>query len=82
MTDQTKFKLNEISKIENNFNSEISLRKLCRKKLSNYVPIFDYVDKMLIVLSAATGWVCIVSHVTAVGAPVGIASAVFIIVFF
>ena len=42
---------------------------------------FDYIDKILIVLSATTGGVCIVSHATIVGAPVGIASAGFTIVF-
>ena len=81
LTDQTKFRLNEISKIENYFNSEINQRKLCSKKLSKYVTAFDYIDKILIVLSATTGGVCIVSHATVVGAPVGIASARFTIVF-
>ena len=80
LTDQRKFRLNEISKIENYFNSEINQRKLCSKKLSKYVIAFDYIDKSLIVLSATTGGVCIVSHVTVVGAPIGIASAGFTIV--
>ena len=51
------------------------------KKLSKYVTAFDYIDKTLIVLSATTGGVCIVSHATVVGSPVGIASAGFTIVF-
>ena len=81
LTDQIKFRINEITKIENYFNSEINQRKLCSKKLSKYVTAFDYIDKILIVLSATTGGVCIVSHATVVGAPVGIASAGFTIVF-
>ena len=81
MTDQTKFRLNEISKIENYFNLEINQRKLCSKKLSKYVTAFDYIDRILIVISATTGGVCIVSHTTVFGAPVGIASAGFTIVF-
>ena len=81
LTDQTKFRLNEITKIENYFNLEINQRKLCSKKLSKYVTAFDYIDKILIVLSATTGGVCIVSHATIVGAPVGIASAGFTTVF-
>ena len=40
-----------------------------------------YIDKVLIVLCATTGEVCIVSHATIVGAPVGIASAGFTVVF-
>ena len=41
LIDQTKLRLNEISKIGNHFNSEISQRKLCSKKLSKYVTAFD-----------------------------------------
>ena len=67
LTDQTKFRLNEISQIENYFNSEISQRKTC-EKLSKSVTAFDYIDEILIVLSATTGGVCIVSHATVVGA--------------
>ena len=81
LTDQTKFRLNEITKIENYFNSEVNQRKLCTKKLSKYVNAFNYIDKILIVLSVTTGGVCIVSYATVVGAPVGIASAGFTIVF-
>ena len=55
LTDQKKFRLNEISKIENYFNQEISQRKLCSKKISKYVAAFDYIDKILIVLSATSG---------------------------
>ena len=81
LSDQTKFRLDEISKIGNYFNSEINQRKNACKKLSKYVSAFDYIDKILIVLNATTGGVCIISHATAVGAPVGIASAGFTIFF-
>ena len=80
LTDQTKFRLNEITKIENYFNSGINQRTLCSKRLSKYVTAFDYIDKILIVLSATTG-VCIVSHATGIGAPKGIVSAAFTIAF-
>ena len=49
--------------------------------MSKYLTTFDYIDKILIVYSATTERVCIVSHATVVGAPVGIASAGFTIVF-
>ena len=81
LTDQTKFRLNEIIKIEDYFNSEINQRKTYSKKLSKYVSAFDYIDKILIVLSATARGVCIVSHATIVGAPVGIASNGFATVF-
>ena len=80
-SDQTKFRIDEIKKIENYFNSEINQRKLSSKKLSKYVSTFNYIDKILIVLNATTGGICIISHASVVGAPIGIASAGFTIVF-
>ena len=75
LSEQTKFQLDGISKIENYFIVEINQRKSCSKKLSKYVAVFNYIDQALIVLSAASGGVSIISFTTIVGAPVGIASA-------
>ena len=49
--------------------------------MSKYVTNFDYIDKILIVLSATTVGVSIVSFTTAIGAPVGIVSAIFTLIF-
>ena len=81
MSEQTKFRLNEISKIEDYFHQEINQRKSCSKKLSNYVTTFDYIDKILIVFSTTSAGVCIISSVSVVGAPVGIARASFTLIF-
>ena len=81
LTDQTKFRLNEITKIENYFNEEINQKKSCSKKLSKYVTNFDYTDKVLIVLSATSDGVSIISFTSIVGAPAGIASASFTLFF-
>ena len=81
LSEQTKIRLDETSKIENYFIEEINQRKSCSKKLSKYVAVFDYIDKILIVLSAATGGVSIISFTTIVGAPVGIASSSFTLIF-
>ena len=81
LTDETKFWLNEITKTENYFNSEINQRKLCSKKLSKYVAVFDYIDKVLIVLNAAIGGVCIFLSVSVVGTPIGMAGANFTLIF-
>ena len=75
LSEQTKFRLDEISKIENYFIEEINQRKSCSKKLSKYVAVFDYIDQALIALSATSGGVWIISFTSIVGAPVGIASA-------
>ena len=80
-SEQTKFWLDEISKIENFFIEEINQRKSSSKNLSKYVAAFEYIDKILIVLSATTGGVYICSFTSIVGAPVGIASASFILIF-
>ena len=82
LSEQTKFRLDEISKIENYFIEEINQRKSCSKKLSKYVTAFDYIDKVLIVLSATTGGVSICSFTSVVGAPVGIASESFTLIFY
>ena len=77
LTDQAKIRLIKISEIENCFYQEINQRKVCSKKLSKYVTAFDYIDKILIVLIATSGAVSIISFMSVVGAPVGIANAGF-----
>ena len=72
---------NSIKAIENYFHQEINQRKSCSKKLNKYVTAFDYIDKVLIVLSATSGGVSIISFTTIIGAPIGIASASFTLLF-
>ena len=60
LTDQTKFRLYEIKKIDNCFVNDINQQKVYSKKLSRYVTIFDYIDKILIILSATTSGVSII----------------------
>ena len=47
------------------------------KTLSKYIVSFDYFDKTLIVLSATSGGISIISFTSVVGVPVRIASASF-----
>ena len=81
LSEQTKFWLKEIIRIENYFHQEINQGKSCSKKLNKYVTTFDYIDKILIVLSATSSGVCIISSASVVGAPVGIVSASFGLIF-
>ena len=74
LTKQTWLKKQNFNKTEN---AEINQRKSWSKKLSKYVAVFDYIDKILIVLIATTRGVSICSLTTVVRAPVGIASASF-----
>ena len=80
-SEEAKFRLSEIIGIENYFHQEINQRKSCSKKLNKYVTTFDYIDKILIVLSATSSGVSIISFTSIVGAPVGIASASLTLIF-
>ena len=51
------------------------------KRLSKYIASFDYFDKSFIILSVTAGIISIASFTTVIGAPVGIASASFSLVF-
>ena len=75
LTNQTKFWLDEMSRIENYFIEGIYQGKLCSKKLSKNVAVFDYVDPALIILIATSGGVPIILFTSIAGKPVGIASA-------
>ena len=65
---QTKFRLNEINKIKDYFNSEIQ-------------DPFYYIDMTLIVLSEASGGISIISFMSVIGIPAGLAIASFTLVF-
>ena len=60
LSEQAKFRLSEIIGIENHFYQEISQRKSCSEKLNKYVTAFDYIDNIVIVLSAASSGVPII----------------------
>ena len=81
LSDQTKFRLNEIIKIRVYFNSKNQGRKMKSKKLSKYIAAFDYSDKTLINLSAINRGISIISFTSVIGVPVEIASASFGLLF-
>ena len=58
---KTKFRLSKIIGIENYFHEEINQRKSCSKKLNKYITAFEYIDKILIFLSATSSGVSIIS---------------------
>ena len=83
LSEQTQFQLDEIKKIENYFINEINETKLCCKKINKYVTIFNYIDKILIILWSILdyGGVSIISFLSVIGTPAGIASASFTLIF-
>ena len=80
LSEQMKFRVSEITGIENYFHQEINKKKSYSKKLSKYITAFDYLEKIINVLSATTGGVSIISFTSIFGAPVGIASASFTLI--
>ena len=81
LSNQIKYRLYEIKKIENYFINDINERESYSKKLNTYVTIFDFIDKILIVLSATSGGISIISFTSIIGVPAGIASASFTLIF-
>ena len=81
LSDQTKFRLYEIKKIENHFINEINERESYIKKLNKYVSIFDCIDKILIILSATTSRMSIISFTSVTGTSARIVSASFTLIF-
>ena len=81
LNDQIKFRLNEMNKIKDYFNSEIRERKATRKELGKYIVAFDYADKIFIFLLASFDTLSIVSHTTVVEIPVGLTGASLTVVF-
>ena len=71
---QRKFRLNEINKIKDYFEFEIRQREEVIKKLSKYTAALDYTDKTLIVLSATSGGISIISFTNVIGIPAGLIS--------
>ena len=58
----------------NNWNWKLFLprnlwKKSCSKKLNKYVATFGYIDKILIILSATSSGVSIISFTSIIGAP-------------
>ena len=82
LEENTRFRLSEIIGTENYFHEEINQKKSCSKKLSKYVTACDYINKILIVLRATSGQICIISSASVVRGPVGIASGSFALLFF
>ena len=82
LSEQTKLQLSKIIGTENYFFQDINQRKSCSEKLNKYVTAFDYIDKVLVVLSTTSTGVSTISFTSTVGEPVGTASASFTLIFY
>ena len=73
--DNQQFRLNKINEIKDCFIAELKERELMSKRLTKYIASFNYFNKSLIVLSAASDSISIASFITVIGTPVGTASS-------
>ena len=76
-----KYRLDEINKIRYYFDNEIKERKDIVKKLNKFLVSFDYLDKILITLSASFGTLSIASQATVIGIPARITVASLTLIF-
>ena len=81
LNNQTKFRLDEANKIKNYFEFEIRQREAVVKKLSKYTAALEYTDKTLIVWSATSGGISIISFTDVIGIPARVISASLTLVF-
>ena len=81
LTDMNNYRLNEINKKKDYFDNEINERKDIIKKLNKYIVSFDYLDKIIITLSASFVTLSIASHATVIGIPAGIAGGSLTLIF-
>ena len=79
--DAKKFRLDEINKIKDYLNAEITERKHIVKKISNTLLLLIMQTTFFITLSASFGALSIVSHATVVGIHVGIAGTSLTLIF-
>ena len=77
LSHETHFRLHEINEIKDYYIAEIWDREPIGKKLSKYIAAFDYFDKALIDLSAASGAISTISFFGIIEDPIGIESASF-----
>ena len=81
LNDQTKSRPNEINKIKDYFEFDIKEREVVIKRLSKYIAALDYTDKTLIILSATSGGISIISFRNVIGIFAGVISVSLTLVF-
>ena len=59
--DETLFRLNKVNTIEDYFTTEIKKIEAISKRLNKYIAAFEVIDNILIVLSATSGGISIIS---------------------
>ena len=76
-SEQTNYRLMEIGKIKDYFNSEIQYQQSLTSKLSKYLTVFDYRDKILTVFLTVFSGTNIFAHVEGRKELLGLITSVF-----
>ena len=81
LEDQSNYRLNEISKIRNYFNEEIQYQQSLTNKLSKYLTILDYSNKILTVVLTVFSSTNIFAHVKGKRKLLGLITSIFSLLF-
>ena len=81
LEDQSNYRLNEISKIKDYFNKEIQYQQSLTNKLSKYLTVFDYSNKILTVVLTVFSSTNIFAHVKGKKELLGLITSIFSLLF-
>ena len=81
LEDQTNYRLIEIGKIKDYFNEEIQYQKSLTNKLSKYLIILDYINKILTVFLTVFSGTNIFTHVKTDKQLLGLITSIFSLLF-
>ena len=81
LEDQSNYRLNEISKIKDYFNSEIEYQQSLTNKLNKYLTVFDYSNKMLTLFLTVFSSTNIFFHVKKKKKILGLITSIFSLIF-
>ena len=79
--DQSNYRLSEISKIKDHFNEEIQYHQFLSSKLSKYLTIHDYVNKIITVVLTVFSGTNIFTHVKGHKQLLGLIASIFSLLF-
>ena len=81
LEDQSNYRLSEISKSKDYFNDDIQYQQSLTNKISKYLTIFDYSNKILTVVLTVLSWTNIFMHVKGKKKLLGLINSVFSLLF-
>ena len=81
LEDQTNYRLNEISKCKDYFNSEIQYQQSLTNKLNKYLTVFDILNKIVTVFLTVFSSTNIFAHIKKKKKLLGLITSIFSLIF-